>query len=203
MWQITTSGLSTVFDYITQITRLLSSSLFLSHRCFCVTGYTKMFPQKLFLKLLFTMYVADDIPLALEKPIKAEVVSRNIQSRISRICSNIIIFIRMFKFALPVYMATNLMPISAYKMVTYLEEFLFIESHGSLIVWSCKITWQAKIMSTLLQSLWPPNLAGWWLTLTDSYLQSNMVVESRAPVRLLGKLKPLYLHQHLAYSHQT
>ena len=40
------------------------------------------------------------------------------------------------------------------------------KSHDSLVSRSCKTTWQTKsIISSLPQSLWLPNLAGWWLTL--------------------------------------
>ena len=41
------------------------------------------------------------------------------------------------------------------RMVTYLEWLLHIKSHGFLITWSCKITWQPKIVIyTLTQCLW-------------------------------------------------
>ena len=45
-------------------------------------------------------------------------------------------------------------------MVAQLDRLLSIKSHESLITWSCKIMWQTKtiILSTLPQSLWPPNL---------------------------------------------
>ena len=33
-------------------------------------------------------------------------------------------------------------------------------------MWSCEIMWQIKNISLLPQSLWPPNLSGWWLTMT-------------------------------------
>ena len=52
------------------------------------------------------------------------------------------------------------------RMVTYRDWLLPIKSHGTLINWSWKITWQTKIIiSPLLQFLWPLNLGEWWLTL--------------------------------------
>ena len=55
------------------------------------------------------------------------------------------------------------------RMITYLDEFLPIKLHHPLITWSCNITWQTKtILSPLAQSLWPPNLLGWWYTLSGS-----------------------------------
>ena len=40
----------------------------------------------------------------------------------------------------------------------------------TLIMWSCKITWQTKIIiSSLPQCLWPPNLASWWLAMRGFY----------------------------------
>ena len=48
------------------------------------------------------------------------------------------------------------------RMVMYLDELLLIKSHDPFITWSCKITWQTKIIiSPLPQCLWPPNLARW------------------------------------------
>ena len=47
------------------------------------------------------------------------------------------------------------------RMITYVDGFLPIKSHDPLITWSCKITWQTKIIiSSLLQWLWPPNVVG-------------------------------------------
>ena len=51
------------------------------------------------------------------------------------------------------------------RMVTYLEGLLPIKLHDPLIACSYKITYQTKtIISPLPQYLWPPNLAGLWLT---------------------------------------
>ena len=46
------------------------------------------------------------------------------------------------------------------RMVTYFERFLLIKSHDLIITWSCKITWQTKIIIfPLPRCLWLPNLA--------------------------------------------
>ena len=88
------------------------------------------------------------------------------------------------------------------KMVIYLDWLLPIESHGPLIMWSCKITWQTKtIISSLPQCLWPPawqngNLP-WWPP-----AHSHMTLWSRGLVRPRDNLKS-YFHYHSAYSHQT
>ena len=58
------------------------------------------------------------------------------------------------------------------RMVTYLDGPLPLKSIDHLITWSCKVTWQTKIIISLLpQRFWPPNLAG-WLTLMASCLKS-------------------------------
>ena len=45
----------------------------------------------------------------------------------------------------------------------------YIKLHHPLITMSCKITWQTKtIISPLAQCIWPPNLLGWWYTLSGS-----------------------------------
>ena len=47
--------------------------------------------------------------------------------------------------------------------VTYLDGLLPIKLHDSSIIWSREITWQPKIIISLLpQCLCPPNLASWW-----------------------------------------
>ena len=79
-----------------------------------------------------------------------------------------------------------------------------MKSHKPLITWSCKIVRKAKtIISSLAQCLWPPNLAGWWLTLMDSCLWIPTTLWSRGLVKLRENLKSLYLHYHSAYVHQT
>ena len=46
------------------------------------------------------------------------------------------------------------------RMVAYLDKFHPIKSNDPLITWSCKITWQTKIViSPLPQCLWQSNLA--------------------------------------------
>ena len=51
------------------------------------------------------------------------------------------------------------------RIVIYRDGLQRIKSHKTLIIFSWKITSQNKIiLSPLPQSLWPPNLEGWWLT---------------------------------------
>ena len=72
-----------------------------------------------------------------------------------------------------VYLTTKL------GMVTYLEGYLPIISHDTLITSSCEITWLQKplyfhyhFISTTLYL--PPNFAEWWLILRGSYPYSDM-----------------------------
>ena len=52
------------------------------------------------------------------------------------------------------------------RKVTYVDGLQPITSHGSLITWSCEITWQPKIIiSPLPQCQWPPDFASCWLTM--------------------------------------
>ena len=56
------------------------------------------------------------------------------------------------------------------RMKTYLEGLLPMKSQDAFIRWSCKITWQTKIIiSPIPLCLWPHNLAGCWLTLSGSH----------------------------------
>ena len=43
-----------------------------------------------------------------------------------------------------------------------------IKLHDPLNNWSCKIVCQTKIRTPLPECLWPPNIAGWQLTLMSS-----------------------------------
>ena len=68
--------------------------------------------------------------------------------------------------------------------------------HKVIITWPCKITWQAKtITSSLQQCLWPPNFSGWWLN-----LQELLPIKSWSCglARSFDRLKPLYLHRNYA-----
>ena len=56
------------------------------------------------------------------------------------------------------------------RMVTNLEQLLPIMLLYPFVTWSCEITWLVKtIISPLTKCLWPPNLVGWWLTLSGSF----------------------------------
>ena len=53
-------------------------------------------------------------------------------------------------------------------IVTYHEMFSAISSNDPLITWSCKITWQTKVIkSPLTYCLKQQNLAGWWIVLSS------------------------------------
>ena len=70
-----------------------------------------------------------------------------------------------------------------------LEVLPTIKSYNALITWSCKVMWQAKtIISLLPDCLWPPNFAGWYLTLTGFYPQSHVNLWSRGLERSWDKL---------------
>ena len=56
------------------------------------------------------------------------------------------------------------------RMVIYLEGLIPIELPHTFVTWPSKITGQTKtVISPLPQSLWPLNLAGWWLTMKGSH----------------------------------
>ena len=56
------------------------------------------------------------------------------------------------------------------RVVTYPEGNPPIKSYDPLVIWSFKIMWQTKtIIHPLPQSLWPPNLAGWWYAIRSSH----------------------------------
>ena len=53
------------------------------------------------------------------------------------------------------------------RMVTYLGGLVTIKWNSVLITWFCKVTWQTKVIISLLSGcLWPPNLkdgsSPWW-----------------------------------------
>ena len=75
-------------------------------------------------------------------------------------------------------MATNLA-----RMMIHFDRLLIIKSYKTLIKWSCKVRWQTKSITSLLQEcLWQPNLAEWWLPLMGSYLY-HMTLWSQGLVR--------------------
>ena len=90
------------------------------------------------------------------------------------------------------------------RMVTYFEGLLTIRSLIPLITWCCKVTWQTKtIISPIPQCLWPPNLLGWWLTLSCSDPQSYSTLWSHDSAKSRDKQKLSYIHYYKAYNHQT
>ena len=72
------------------------------------------------------------------------------------------------------------------------EELPFIISLNRLITWSCKVTWNIKSVTSLLQhSLWPPKVARWWLTMRRFHSQSYTIFWTCSHMRPLDKLKEL------------
>ena len=66
----------------------------------------------------------------------------------------------------------------------------------------CEITWQPKIITSLLpQCLWPPNLASWWLAMMGFHTCYS-TVWSRGIAKSRDTLKSLYLHYHNFYDHK-
>ena len=60
-----------------------------------------------------------------------------------------------------------------------------------------------KNISPLPQSQWPPNLAGWWLTMRGSHPLNHATPWSRGLPKSRDKQKSLYLYHQSAYGHQT
>ena len=70
------------------------------------------------------------------------------------------------------FMFTTIVPLATKlgTMITYLDRFLPLKSHDSLITWSYEITWQTEtIISPIPQCLWLQNFVGWWLNLSGSH----------------------------------
>ena len=94
-------------------------------------------------------------------------------------------------------MATKLV-----RMLTYLDDLLPIKSHDPLIMWSCKIPWQTKIiLSSLSYCLWPPNVTSHKLTWSFDYVvlwdrvttENCYIFTTTAPMTTkLGKLVTFY-----------
>ena len=102
-------------------------------------------------------------------------------------------------FTITVPMATKLD-----KMVTYFDGLLRIKLHDSLITWSCKITWQTKIiLSSLPKCIWLPHLARPSLTLMGSCPWSCMILRLGGFVRSRDSIKSLYLYYHNIHHHKT
>ena len=53
------------------------------------------------------------------------------------------------------------------RMLTYLKGLLTIKSHNALITWSCKVTWQTKIIYSQPECLWlqtwQNDNSTWWV----------------------------------------
>ena len=67
-------------------------------------------------------------------------------------------------------------------------------SHDSLTQKSRAVTWQMKNGIFFLgQSLWPPNLAGWWVIMRGTHPYCHMTLWSRSHMRSRDKPKAKYL----------
>ena len=87
-------------------------------------------------------------------------------------------------------------------MVTDLERPLTIKSFYTFTTWSCKVTWQRKII-IYNQSTYGCKIGRMITYFVSSYLQSHITLWSRGLAISQDKLKPLYLHYHSAYGNQT
>ena len=77
-------------------------------------------------------------------------------------------------------------------LVTYPKGLLSIKWEDPVITWSCKVTWENKTMiSSLLESLCPSNLAVQRLNLRRSLPLSYMVVKSRGFYRIAWQIKAI------------
>ena len=102
------------------------------------------------------------------------------------------------------YISTTRVPMASKlgRMVTDLERPLIIKSFYTFTTWSCKVTWQRKII-TYNQSTYDCKICRIITYFVSSYLQSRITLWSRGLARSQDKLKPLYLHYHSAYGYQT
>ena len=87
------------------------------------------------------------------------------------------------------------------RVVTYLDRFLPIRSNDPLITWSCKITWQTKIIISVSTTTVSMTIK---LDRMVTYLDGLLPIKSHylwscGLSRLRDKLKSLYLHYHSGY----
>ena len=101
------------------------------------------------------------------------------------------------------FISTTTMPMTTKlgRGVTYPEGVPM--SHGYIITWSCKIMWQTKIIYSVPQYLWSPNLTGWVLTMRSFFPLTHMTLWSRGLASLREIFDLLYLYYNKAYGHQT
>ena len=71
------------------------------------------------------------------------------------------------------------------------------------VTWLRQNQWLTKNMLPLPKCLGLPNLAGCYLTLMGSCLQTQMTLWSRDITICYDKIKPLYLHYQSAFDYQT
>ena len=63
-------------------------------------------------------------------------------------------------------------------MIAYLDGMLPIKSHDTLIMWPSYITWQTKMIISLLpQYLWQTNLARRWIIMKTTHSRSHIILQ--------------------------
>ena len=65
------------------------------------------------------------------------------------------------------------------------------------------VLWDHVKNFKLPEYIWPPNLVGWWLPWGTPTHRVTRPIWSGGLVRSRDKLKPLYLHYHSAFVHQS
>ena len=86
------------------------------------------------------------------------------------------------------YLMLHFLMLHCIKVVLLLHLVVLIKLCDSLITGSQEITrWTENIIATVLQGLWAPNLAGWWLMVTGSHPWGHMTTWLRTLARLHEK----------------
>ena len=82
------------------------------------------------------------------------------------------------------------------KVVTHYEQLPLIKSYYTSVMQSNGIKWQAGDQVTMCYQMWQASKR-------DFYSQNCMTLWSSGLAGTCDKLKPLYLHYHNTYEHQT
>ena len=105
------------------------------------------------------------------------------------------------------YISTFIMPVAtnAGRLVIFYEELRFINSHNSLITYSCKVMWNIRfVMSLLQQRHWPPNLTSTHKVThpIQHCISSTTIPEATKVSNVVSLIKMLPIikaHEHLNY----
>ena len=98
---------------------------------------------------------------------------------------------------------TRLIATKNSKVATYCRWLLSINSQKPFNMWSREVMRQIKNISPLSQSLWSPNLSGWWHPTRSSHLRMCMTPKRGSLVGSRDKLNTLYLHLQKTHGHYT